>query len=78
MVSGTPSMNTPICLSSDPRMDGCALVARIRDRWPQVPVIAVSGYVGARDVEEFEFDGFVHKPIDLQELRGKVAGLLPQ
>ena len=59
-----------------PRMDGCALVARIRDRWPGVPVIAVSGYVGGKDVEEFGFDSFLHKPIDLQELRGTVADLL--
>ena len=59
-----------------PQMDGCALVARIRDRWPGVPVIAVSGYVGDRDVEEFEFDHFLHKPINLQELRSAVANLL--
>lgn len=59
-----------------PRMDGCALVARIRDRWPDVPVIAISGYVGDRDVEEFAFDGFLHKPIDLQQLRSTVASLL--
>lgn len=59
-----------------PQMDGCALVARIRDRWPDVPVIAISGYVGDRDVEEFAFDGFLHKPIDLQQLRSTVASLL--
>jgi CheY-like chemotaxis protein len=59
-----------------PRMDGCALMARIHDRWPDVPVIAISGYVGDRDVEEFAFDGFLHKPIDLQQLRSTVASLL--
>ncbi len=59
-----------------PWMDGCAPVARIRDRWPGVPVIAVFGYVGGKDVEEFGFDSFLHKPIDLQELRGTVADLL--
>lgn len=59
-----------------PRMDGCALVARLRDRWPEIPVLAISGYFGDRDVQEFEFDGFLDKPIDLQELREAVTGLL--
>lgn len=54
------------------RMDGCAMAARIRDTWPGVPVIAISGYVEGRDVAEFEFDGFLQKPFDLDELRGLV------
>ncbi len=61
-----------------PHMDGCAMTARIRDRWPGVSVIAISGHVGDRDVEEFGFDGFLNKPIDLKSLRGTVASLLQQ
>lgn len=58
------------------RMDGCALAARVRDRWPNVPMIAISGYVGDRDVEEFAFDGFLSKPVELAALRTMVADLL--
>jgi CheY-like chemotaxis protein len=59
-----------------PRMDGCALAARVREHWPGVPVIAVSGYVGDRDVAEFEFDGFLEKPLELRALRDMVARLV--
>jgi CheY-like chemotaxis protein len=59
-----------------PWMDGCALAASLRDRWPEIPVLAISGYFVDRDVQEFEFDGFLDKPINLQELRAAVTGLL--
>ena len=61
-----------------PRMDGCAMAARMRDRWPGVPVVAISGYVGDRDVEEFEFDGFLEKPVELRTLRDLIEKLLPR
>ncbi len=48
-------------------MDGCALAARLHDRWPEVPIIAISGHFGDRDLE---------KPIDLKSLRGAVTALL--
>lgn len=59
-----------------PQMDGCALAARLREHWPAVPVMAISGYVEGRDVEEFHFDTFLEKPIDLSRLRVAVAALL--
>ena len=59
------------------RMDGCALAARVRERWPGVPILAISGYVDDRDVAEFEFDGFLQKPIDIEQLRRLVREALP-
>ena len=59
-----------------PRMDGCAMAARIREYSPGVPVLAVSGRVSDADVEEFGFDAFLAKPVDLQVLRATVADLL--
>jgi CheY-like chemotaxis protein len=55
-----------------PLMDGCALAARIRERWPHVPLLAISGYVDDRDVADFHFDGFLEKPLDLGRLREMV------
>ncbi|MDA0334091.1 MAG: response regulator [bacterium] len=57
-------------------MDGCALAARLHDRWTEVPIIAISGHFGDRDLEEFGFDTFLEKPIDVKSLRGAVAALL--
>jgi CheY-like chemotaxis protein len=54
---------------SMPNMDGVELVRKVRGhpRRPSVPVIALTGfyesYPGAR-----EFDAFLRKPIDLDEL----------
>lgn len=59
------------------RMDGCAFAARMRERWPEVPILAISGYVDDRDVAEFEFDGFLQKPIDIEQLRRLVREALP-
>lgn len=55
-----------------PNMDGTALLRNIRRALPNLPIIALSGYVDPEDVEEYDFDGFVHKPFQLEELRSAV------
>ena len=52
-----------------PNMDGTALLKAIRNIAPNLPVLALSGYVDPEDVAEFDFDGFVKKPFQLDEFR---------
>lgn len=57
-------------------MDGCALAANVQERWPGVPLVAISGYVNDRDVADFDFVGFLEKPLDLEALRAMVDRVL--
>ncbi len=57
-------------------MDGCALLARIRESHPLVPVIGISGYVNDEDVQDFDFDAFLLKPVELEDLRAQVMAVL--
>jgi len=50
-------------------MDGTALLKAVRNIAPNMPVLALSGYVDPEDVAEFDFDGFVKKPFELAEFR---------
>ena len=52
-----------------PHMDGTALLKGIRSKLPNVPVIALSGFVEAADLEAYDFDGFIRKPFELTEFR---------
>ncbi len=60
-----------------PHMDGTALLKAIRNVAPNVPIIALSGYVEPEDVAEFGFDGFVKKPFKLDEFRSIVDQTVP-
>lgn len=52
-----------------PEMDGCALLANLRREYPGVPVLGVSGYFAADDVQNYGFDGFIDKPVGLDKLQ---------
>lgn len=51
-----------------PDMDGFALLGKLRESNPNVPVLATSGFVSEEDVIEYDFDGFIPKPIDLDKM----------
>jgi CheY-like chemotaxis protein len=55
-----------------PRMSGDELAAEIRTRWPELPVLLISGYARSisSDVE------FLPKPFDSQALLRRVDALL--
>jgi CheY-like chemotaxis protein len=55
-----------------PKMDGFALLTNLRGQFPDLPVLAVSGYVDADDVDKHEFDGFIDKPVSLKHLQAVV------
>ena len=62
-----------------PQMDGPTLYKHLRDRWPHMKVLFVSGYTEDRLREQFksgEVIHFVGKPFTLKQLAGKVKELL--
>lgn len=61
-----------------PKMDGFALLSKLREEQPELPVLALSGVVGGEEVEEYEFDGFIDKPVNLEEFRRVIEDALDQ
>ena len=55
-----------------PEMDGCTLLTNLRSKFPGLPVLAVSGHMGADDLESYDFDGFIDKPIETYRLQDAV------
>ncbi len=61
-----------------PGMDGFALLERLRASNPDLPILAVSGYLEASEVREYAFDGFIDKPVSLPHLRDLVEATVAQ
>lgn len=61
-----------------PVMDGFALQATLRTQFPDLPVVAVSAYVDAEEVQKHHFAGFVDKPVSLRQLQTLVEGVITQ
>jgi CheY-like chemotaxis protein len=61
-----------------PDMDGFALLDKLRESNPGLPVVAISGYAEQIDVDEHDFDGFIQKPVDLESFRLTVEKSLPR
>jgi len=76
-LDASPSIDVVITDLAMPDMDGVELARRIRrhpSRKSLLPVIAVTGfyeqYLGSQD-----FDAFLKKPVDLDDLCGTIAAL---
>ena len=64
-----------------PQMDGPSLYKKIRERWPDMKVVFVSGYTEDRLREQFtsgEVIYFLPKPFTLKQLASKVKEVLGQ
>ena len=62
-----------------PRLDGFALVTRVREKWRNLPIVLLSGYTA--QYASGAFDGsteFLPKPIDPSALIATVQRLLPK
>jgi CheY-like chemotaxis protein len=60
-----------------PGLDGFALVARIRQKWPNTPIVLMSGYTAAYAAEALDGSTeFISKPIDPPVLVATVQRLL--
>ena len=61
-----------------PQMDGIELAANLRQRYPRMPVLGVSGFVGPDEVDQDAFQGFLNKPIAVGEFRALVEEALAE
>jgi CheY-like chemotaxis protein len=55
-----------------PVMDGRELLGRMRSQFPSLPILAISGYADTDEITQLGFDGFLEKPLSLQDLQGTV------
>ena len=62
-----------------PKVDGATVVAAARRKFPDLPVICISGYAEEsviREVESLDNVNFLAKPFSLRQLAGKVKDVL--
>lgn len=75
----TAMENAPDLVITDirmPDMDGYTLLMKLREFHPDVPVLALSGFAKDEDIREYDFDGFVAKPMKAEEFKNTVAAAL--
>ncbi|WP_420139382.1 PAS domain S-box protein [Sphingomonas sp.] len=60
-----------------PGMNGADLAATCNKRWPQLPVLFVTGYADLGAIASVSFDRIVQKPFRSGELQRKVSLILP-
>ena len=61
-----------------PEMDGYSLLANLRTYSPNLRVVAVSGYLGTEEISDYEFNGFIDKPMGPERLQEVVEATLKQ
>jgi len=49
-------------------MDSPTLLDHLRDLFPLLPVLALAGYADAQEVQQYNFDGFIEKPVAPEQL----------
>jgi CheY-like chemotaxis protein len=57
-------------------MDGFALLKQLRASRPDLPVLALSGYIEEEEAQTHKFDGFIPKPLRVDEFRQLVEATL--
>jgi CheY-like chemotaxis protein len=55
-----------------PKMDGLTLLGHLKDEYPEIPVLGISGYIDSETVKERGFNGFLEKPMALARLKTMV------
>jgi CheY-like chemotaxis protein len=55
-----------------PEMDGLTLLSHLKKNHPNIPVLGLSGYVPPEEFQFFNFDGYIPKPIKLDDFRNLV------
>jgi CheY-like chemotaxis protein len=57
-------------------MDGLMLSAAVRDRWPPIKIVVVSGDARPRPDEMPDGAVFLRKPFQMESMRGVLSGML--
>lgn len=73
------SFNLVICDINMPHMDGLDLLGRIKEAWPQLPVLMITGWdkdVARKKAQNRGAQGFLGKPFRLDELKQEIENLL--
>ena len=52
-----------------PEMDGLELLEALREDHPDLPILAVSGYLGPSELDDHGFSGYIQKPLKLKSFR---------
>jgi two-component system, response regulator, stage 0 sporulation protein F len=63
-----------------PGMDGLALLRKVKERRPELPVVMVTAYGDAarmQTAEELGAAAFLTKPIDFEQLKERLSALTP-
>ena len=79
VLGDNPDVKLVITDLNMPEMNGWQLLEALGQSWPDLPSMVVSAYGDQENVqlaEERGASGFVVKPVDFTELRGKVAASL--
>ncbi len=61
-----------------PHLDGYELIKKVQASFPQISIIAISGFVNLKDIEELlrpGIDGFSEKPFNPDDLRALIRQL---
>ena len=59
-----------------PEMDGFELLNSLRGRYPDLPVLGLSGYIRSEDAQNLGFDGFLDKPLSFVKLEEQIQANL--
>ena len=59
-----------------PEMDGIALLKQLRTEHPKMPVLAVTGFLEEEELKTHGFDGYLMKPVSVEDLRTLVKDSL--
>ena len=59
-----------------PDVNGCELAAKLRERWPRLPVILMSGYLPRDDMQLPPPSSFLQKPMGPTDVIAAVNQLL--
>jgi CheY-like chemotaxis protein len=59
-----------------PELDGIGLLKQLRTKHPKLPVLAVTGYMEEEELKAHAFDGYLMKPVSVEDLRELVKSTL--
>ena len=72
------SFDLVLCDQGMPGMDGIAVLRAIKSKWPELPVVMVSGWTLPEMTDGLRPDGFISKPFSLDTLHQTVRKNLRQ